>query len=140
MAGLALAQRDLGAARQELGRWFADKFGPSVRLTDLTVANKSGGFSSESLLASLADTEGQRDYVVRIPPAGGGLFADYDLQGQARESGIGERHWNGVGRERDAGDGVRRQPCSAIFRQPAHGRHEGKPRGCIARLRRVFHA
>lgn len=81
MAGLTLAQRDLVATRAQLGGWFADKFGPSVALTDLTVANKSGGFSSESLVASLADG---RQYVVRIPPSGGGIFADYDLAGQAR--------------------------------------------------------
>ena len=87
MAGLTLVQRDLTATQHQLGAWFADKFGSSARLTDLTVANTSGGWSSESLLASLTDSEGhrgQRDYVVRIPPAGGGIFAEYDLEGQAR--------------------------------------------------------
>lgn len=84
MAGLTLAQRDLATARRQLTPWFAHKFGPSVTLTDLTVANKSGGFSSECLLASVIRPEGGRDYVVRIPPSGGGIFADYDLEGQAR--------------------------------------------------------
>jgi len=84
MAGLTLAQRDLVVTRQQLDRWFADKFGPSVALTNLAVANTSGGFSSESLLASVTDAEGLREYAVRIPPAGGGIFADYDLEGQAR--------------------------------------------------------
>jgi aminoglycoside phosphotransferase (APT) family kinase protein len=84
MAGLSLVQRDLVTTRQALSRWFSDKAGSSATVTELTVANKSGGFSSESLLASVAAPDGQRDYVVRIPPAGGGLFADYDLAAQAR--------------------------------------------------------
>ena len=95
MAGLTLVQRDLAATQQQLARWFADKFGPSATLTNLTVANKSGGWSSESLLASLTDSEGrrgQRDYVVRIPPAGGGIFADYDLEGQARTQELLHSH------------------------------------------------
>src|SRR6516225_1107569 len=95
MAGLTLVPRDLAETREQLSRWFADKFGPSARLTDLTVANKSGGWSSESLLASLTDSEGnrgQRDYVVRIPPAGGGIFADYDLEGQARTQELVRRY------------------------------------------------
>jgi aminoglycoside phosphotransferase (APT) family kinase protein len=84
MAGLTLAQRDLAETRKRLAPWFTREFGPAATLTHLSVANKSGGFSSESLLASVHDDGGQRDFVVRIPPAGGGLFADYDLDGQTR--------------------------------------------------------
>jgi aminoglycoside phosphotransferase (APT) family kinase protein len=84
MAGLTLVQRDLAATRKHLELWFADKFGGKVTLSELAVANKSGGWSSESLVASVTDANGPRDFVVRIPPAGGGLFAEYDLEGQAR--------------------------------------------------------
>jgi aminoglycoside phosphotransferase (APT) family kinase protein len=92
MAGLTLVQRDLAATKHQLGLWFANKFGPSATLNDLTIANKSGGWSSESLLASLTDAKGQRDYVVRIPPAGGGIFADYDLEVQARTQELVRRY------------------------------------------------
>lgn len=92
MAGLTLAPRDLVAARQGLSRWFTAKFGPAVTLTDLTVANKSGGFSSESLVASVAGPEGEHEYVVRIPPAGGGIFAEYDLEAQTRTQQLLHRH------------------------------------------------
>lgn len=92
MAGLTLAQRDLAATRQQLSRWFADKVDPSATVTELTVANKAGGFSSESLVASVTQPEGQRDYVVRISPAGGGIFADYDLAGQARTQQLVREH------------------------------------------------
>ena len=84
MAGLMLAHRDLAATQEQLGRWFAEKFGEPTTLSALTVANKSGGFSSESLLATVVDGEGQHEYIVRIPPAGGGIFAEYDLEGQAQ--------------------------------------------------------
>ncbi|WP_232068921.1 phosphotransferase family protein [Mycobacterium mantenii] len=65
-------------------RWFIDKSGDDVTLSDLTVANQSGGWSSESLVTTVTDAEGRRDVIVRIPPAGGGLFAQYDLESQAR--------------------------------------------------------
>ncbi len=84
MAGLTLAPRDLAATREQLERWFIAKFGREIALSELVVANKSGGWSSENLVASVKDAEGRRDFVVRIPPAGGGLFAEYDLEGQAR--------------------------------------------------------
>lgn len=84
MAGLTLVPRDLAATQERLGRWFAARFGKQTSLSALSVANKSGGFSSESLLASVVDADGERDYVVRIPPVGGGIFAEYDLHGQAR--------------------------------------------------------
>lgn len=48
------------------------------------MANKSGGFSSESLSVAVVDADGRREYVVRIPPTGGGLYPDYDLKGQAQ--------------------------------------------------------
>ena len=83
MAGLTLAQRDFEATQEQLGRWFSDKFRHPATVS-LTVANSSGGWSSESLLASVSSAQGAHDYVVRIPPTGGGLFAEYDLEGQAR--------------------------------------------------------
>ncbi|QLL07634.1 phosphotransferase family protein [Mycobacterium vicinigordonae] len=92
MAGLSLVQRDLAAAQEQLSRWFAAKFGSAVSLTDLSVANKAGGFSSESLLASVVDAGRPRDYVVRIPPAGGGIFPDYDLEAQTRTQELLRSH------------------------------------------------
>lgn len=92
MAGLALVARDLASTREQLERWFATKFGDGVALTNLAVANKSGGWSSESLVASVTDAEGHREFVVKIPPAGGGLFAEYDLEGQARTQELLREH------------------------------------------------
>ncbi|MEB4208028.1 phosphotransferase family protein [Mycobacterium sp. 94-17] len=83
MAGLTLAQRDFAATQRQLGRWFSGKFDQPATVS-LTVANASGGWSSESLLASVSTAQGTHEYIVRIPPAGGGLFADYDLEGQTR--------------------------------------------------------
>ena len=96
MAGLTLAQRDFEATQEQLGRWFSDKFRHPATVS-LTVANSSGGWSSESLLASVSSAQGAHDYVVRIPPTGGGLFAEYDLEGQARTQELLRGH-----RRRDA--------------------------------------
>lgn len=84
MAGLTLAQRDFAATQEQLGRWFSGHLGHAATVPQLTVANVSGGWSSESLLATVSSERGTHDYIVRIPPSGGGLFAEYDLEGQIR--------------------------------------------------------
>ncbi|MGO9521520.1 phosphotransferase family protein [Mycobacterium sp.] len=81
MAGLSLGQRDLAATRAQLGAWFEHRFGAAVDIGELRPANRAAGWSSESLLFSV---DGSREFVVRIPPTGGGIYADYDLAGQTR--------------------------------------------------------
>jgi len=81
MAGLPLGQRDLAATRAQLGAWFEHRFGAAVDIGELCPANRAAGWSSESLLFSV---DGSREFVVRIPPTGGGIYADYDLAGQTR--------------------------------------------------------
>lgn len=84
MAGLTLTQRDLVATRTQLGKWFEQKFGDAVTISELTTANRASGWSSESLVFTVDTGSTSADYVVRIPPSGGGMFADYDLDGQTR--------------------------------------------------------
>src|SRR5258708_23182428 len=81
MAGLSLRQRDLAATRAQLGRWFEHKFGEAVDVGELRPANRAAGWSSESLLFTV---DGSQEFVVRIPPTGGGIYAEYDLAGQTR--------------------------------------------------------
>ena len=85
MAGITLAQRDLPGTQRSLGAWFEQKFGEPVTVSGLEAANKASGWSCESLKFSARRTGGSAsDYVVRIPPTGGGIFADYDLLAQTR--------------------------------------------------------
>lgn len=84
MAGIALGQRDLAATRVQLEAWFGHRFGSGAAVGELRPANRAAGWSSESL-AFAADVGGDTgEYVLRIPPAGGGIFPEYDLAAQAR--------------------------------------------------------
>lgn len=84
MAGISLAQRDLVETRTQLTAWFGERFGGDLSLSDLSAANKASGWSSESLVFGV-DKDGETsEYVIRIPPAGGGIFDEYDLAGQTR--------------------------------------------------------
>ena len=84
MAGITLAQRDLEAeTRERLEAWFQHRFGDEAVVSELRVANRAAGWSSESLMFT-AEVAGQTsEYVVRIPPAGGGIFREYDIGAQA---------------------------------------------------------
>jgi aminoglycoside phosphotransferase (APT) family kinase protein len=83
MAGITLAQRDLAETRRRLEEWFQHRFGDVATVSELRAANRAAGWSSESL-AFTADVAGQTsEYVVRIPPAGGGIFREYDIGAQA---------------------------------------------------------
>jgi aminoglycoside phosphotransferase (APT) family kinase protein len=84
MAGLSLGQRDLAATRTQLGQWFEHRFGEAVEVGDLRPANRAAGWSSESLLFSTTNLRQTKEFVVRIPPTGGGIYADYDLAAQTR--------------------------------------------------------
>jgi aminoglycoside phosphotransferase (APT) family kinase protein len=93
MAGLTLAQRDLAETRQQLQRWFERELGRPINHSELSQANASIGWSSESLLFSIDSSgEGHGDYVIRIPPAGGGIYAEYDLEGQTKTHELLRRH------------------------------------------------
>ena len=85
MAGISLVQRDLVETRTQLTAWFGAQLGePDVELSDLRTANAASGWSSESLVFSARQDGRTSEYVIRIPPAGGGIFAEYDLAGQTR--------------------------------------------------------
>jgi aminoglycoside phosphotransferase (APT) family kinase protein len=76
-----------GTTEQELHErfteWLAAQVGAPVAVDDFTVPGH-GGFSNETYVTS-AEWDGARHgLVLRLAPAGGGLFPDYDLDKQAR--------------------------------------------------------
>jgi len=82
MAGISLVQRDLAATRSQLQLWFEHRFRASAVVSELSAANRAAGWSSESLVFS-AEVDGEtNEYVIRIPPTGGGIFREYDLGAQ----------------------------------------------------------
>jgi len=94
MAGISLVPRDLTETRESLREWFAHRFGGEVTLSELRPANRASGWSSETLVFSAEVNGAISEYVVRIPPKGGGIFREYDLGAQTltqellREYGI----------------------------------------------------
>ena len=96
MAGIALAQRDLTQARDQLRGWVEHRFGPGTTVSELSAANRAAGWSSETLAFSIerpgGPDGGSHDFVIRIPPAGGGMFAQYDFEGQTRTQELLHRH------------------------------------------------
>ena len=88
MAGITLAQRDLTATRDQLQTWFEHRFGDRAVLSELRPANRAAGWSSESLVFSA----GAGEYVIRIPPSGGGIFPRYDLEAQCRTQELLHEH------------------------------------------------
>lgn len=82
MAGISLVQRDLAATREQLQAWFAHRFGGAAEVSELRAANRAAGWSSESLVFCAEVDGGTSEYVIRIPPSGGGIFRDYDLGAQ----------------------------------------------------------
>lgn len=95
MAGLTLAPRDLAETREQLRGWVERRFGPGATVSELTTANRAAGWSSETLAFSVHPGENggePGDYVIRIPPAGGGMFAEYDFAGQTRTQELMRRH------------------------------------------------
>jgi aminoglycoside phosphotransferase (APT) family kinase protein len=82
MAGISLVQRDLAATRAQLQAWFEHKFPGEAAVSELRAANRAAGWSSESLVFA-ADVDGvTSEYVIRIPPTGGGIFREYNLGAQ----------------------------------------------------------
>ena len=52
-------------------------------VSELRAANKAAGWSSESLVFAAEVGGDASEYVIRIPPTGGGIFREYDLGAQA---------------------------------------------------------
>lgn len=92
MAGIALVQRDLTATRAGLRDWFAQRHGDGVEISELRTANRATGWSSESLVFTLTVDGASTEYVIRIPPAGGGIFPRYDLKAQAQTQELLHNH------------------------------------------------
>ena len=84
MAGIALVQRDLADTRARLETWFSHRFGGDAAVSELTAANRAAGWSSESLVFSADIAGNASEYVLRIPPTGGGIYPEYDLDAQTR--------------------------------------------------------
>lgn len=92
MAGIALVQRDLTATRAQLRDWFVHRYGDDVAVSELRAANRAAGWSSETLVFS-AEIAGQSsEFVIRIPPAGGGIFPEYDFDAQAATQRVLREH------------------------------------------------
>jgi aminoglycoside phosphotransferase (APT) family kinase protein len=84
---VAARQRDLDAVHDGLTRWVHAQH---PRATDVRLGplrKPSSGYSSETLLFGLTWTEDgvdrEDELVARLPPAGGGIFPEYDLTRQA---------------------------------------------------------
>ena len=92
MAGIALAHRDLAATRAQLQSWSQHRFGTEAALSELHAANRAGGWSSESLVFTAQVGGNTNEYVVRIPPTGGGIFREYDLGGQTMTQELLHEH------------------------------------------------
>ncbi|OBB37375.1 phosphotransferase family protein [Mycobacterium sp. 852002-51961_SCH5331710] len=92
MVGIALVKRDLSAARVRLRDWFAQRSSGDVEVSELRTANRAAGWSSESLVFAVTADGASTEYVIRIPPAGGGIFPEYDLQAQARTQELLHTH------------------------------------------------
>ena len=94
MAGITLAQRDFADTRNRLQSWIEHRFGPGTTVSALSTANRAAGWSSETLMFTLAGAEKAEtgDYVIRIPPAGGGMFPEYDFEGQTRTQELLHRY------------------------------------------------
>ncbi|BBX00755.1 aminoglycoside phosphotransferase [Mycolicibacterium moriokaense] len=82
MAGITLVQRDLAATRAQLQKWFKHRFAGEAVVSELSTANRAAGWSSESLVFSAEVDGATNEYVIRIPPSGGGIFREYDLGAQ----------------------------------------------------------
>lgn len=94
MAGITLTRRDFADARERLQGWAQHRLGAGVQVSELSVANRAAGWSSETLAFTVTEQSpgDAQQYVIRIPPAGGGMFEHYDLEGQTRTQELLHRH------------------------------------------------
>ncbi len=75
---------DGDGATHVLGQWLAERLGVASVDIGNVERPKSGGLSSETWLVDADWGAGPRGLVVRLPPAGAGLFPNYDLAAQAK--------------------------------------------------------
>ena len=93
MAGLSAERREPDVLHAGLTRWFTHH---RLAADDVVLSpfeeNPISGFSSESRLFTLRTTRGRHtaveELVLRMPPAGGGLFPEYDLSRQATTQNV----------------------------------------------------
>lgn len=81
MAGLSAEARDLDVVHLGLKRWFAHLDGATPTLSPFS-ENSSSGFTNQTLIFDVTRAERTERMVLRIPPAGFGLFPSYDLAKQ----------------------------------------------------------
>ncbi|EHB45726.1 aminoglycoside phosphotransferase [Mycolicibacterium rhodesiae JS60] len=92
MAAISLEQRDLEDTQLRLGRWFTKQLGDEATVSDLRAANRAAGWSSEVLALTVETPGSSREFVIRIPPSGGGVFPEHDLEGQVRTQELLRRY------------------------------------------------
>lgn len=84
---VAREARDPETLRRGLERWFRDRHRGAGAVHVGPIRQPTSGYSSETLLFDVRRTVGSADveerYVARLPPAGAGIFPDYDLDRQA---------------------------------------------------------
>ena len=56
MAGITLARRDFADARERLQGWAQHRLGAGVQVSELSVANRAAGWSSETLAFTVTGT------------------------------------------------------------------------------------
>jgi len=85
MAGVSTGTRNLAELHDDLQRWFADREGdPTIRVSAFE-ENQHSGFSNQTLFFHLERPHGDAvPLVLRMPPAGEGLFPHYDFEMQYR--------------------------------------------------------
>lgn len=84
---VAAQDRDLEAVRTGLEQWLRARRPDATDVRVGPLGKPTSGYSSETLLVDAVRTERGDDveehFVVRMPPAGGGIFPEYDLHRQA---------------------------------------------------------
>jgi len=84
---VAAEARDLDAVRAGLQHWLTARHPEADEVRVGPLGKPTSGYSSETLLVdalrSTRDHEVEDHFVARLPPAGGGIFPDYDLSRQA---------------------------------------------------------
>ncbi|EKF22129.1 phosphotransferase enzyme family protein [Mycolicibacterium hassiacum DSM 44199] len=99
MSTVSSADRDWQAVLHGFQRWLTEHW-PTADAITVTMADavRTNGFSSESALLNVswrgAEGERSRGLVLRLPPAGDGVFPSYDLVRQARTMELARK--NGV--------------------------------------------
>ena len=85
MAGLSTSARNLDEVRAALRAWFAHRLSDESVYVSPFETNHSSGFSNETLFFTLDRSDlAKTACVLRMPPAGDGLFPSYDLEMQWR--------------------------------------------------------